>query len=202
VPVTSALGRRVTTRAGEAWFDSHISGAELDAIADYFFRPDDHLDTLIDRSKLTDRAALRARYASWTYAGDPAQMSSVFALRFDGRLIGFTNLLRKRPEENYSHWHIIDPKDRAGGVSSAVYPTRIDLYFELFPIERLVHQTRTSNTGVNRMLDKFVPIAKTEFVARPDGLARPGEFHMRYVTRADLPRIREVGERLARQPRE
>jgi hypothetical protein len=198
VPLTSALGRRVKTQAGEAWFDAKLTDAEFDLIADYFHRPDAHLDTLIDRTRLPERAALRSRYASWAYAGDPAQMNSVFALRLDGRLVGFTNLLRKTPKDNYSHWHIIEPADRAGGISSAIYPARIDLYFELFPIERLVHQTRISNTGVNRMLDKFVPVAKTEFVERPDGLARPGEFHMRYVTRADLPRIREIGERLAR----
>jgi hypothetical protein len=181
-----------------AWFDNHLTDAEFDVIADYFTRPDAHLDTLLDRKRFPGKAALRERYMAWKWAGDPAQMSSIFALRLDGRLIGFTNLLRKSPTENYSHWHIIDPGDRAGGVSSSVYPTRIELYFELFPIERLVHQTRTTNTGVNRMLDKFVPIAKTEFVDRPDGLAKPGEFHMRYVTRADLLRIREIGERLPR----
>jgi hypothetical protein len=196
-PVSSALGRRVPTRLGEAWFDD-ATEADIDAIADYFTRPDPHLDTLIDRTKFPGRAALRERYASWKRTGDPAQMSSVFALRLDGRLIGFTNLLRKTDVDNYSHWHIIDPADRAGGISSAVYPTRIELYFELFPIERLIHQTRITNAGVNRMLDKFVAVAKTEFVERPDGLAKPGEFHMRYVTRADLPRIREIGDKLAK----
>jgi hypothetical protein len=198
VSLDPPLGRRVTTRLGQAWFDNHLTEAEFDAIAGYFHRPDEHLDTLIDRQRLPDRASLRQRYASWVWAGDSSQMNSVFALRLDGRLIGFTNLLRKSPQENYSHWHIIDPNDRAGGISSSVYPTRIELYFALFPIERLVHQTRVTNTGVNRMLDKYVPIAKTEFVERPDGLAKPGEFHMRYVTRADLPRIRETGQRLAR----
>lgn len=197
----SALGRRVKTRLGPVWFDD-VTDADLNAIADYFTRPDAHLDTLIDRARLLDRAGLRQRYASWAWTGDPNQMNSVFALRVASgqasRLIGFTNLLRKTPMENYSHWHIIDPADRAGGVSTAIYPTRIDLYFGLFPIERLVHQTRVTNTGVNRMLDRFVPVAKTEFVDRPDGLAKPGEFHMRHVTRADLPRIREIGERLAR----
>ncbi len=197
----SPLGRRVPTRLGPVWFDNAVTDADLDVMADYFHRPDPHLDTLIDRTKFRGAAVLRERYASWVWSGDPAQMSSVFALRVESagasRLIGFTNLLRKTPEENYSHWHIIDPPDRAGGVSSAIYPTRIDLYFDLFPIERLIHQTRVTNTGVNRMLDKFVPIAKTEFVARPDGLAKPGDFHMRYVTRADLPRIRETGARLA-----
>jgi hypothetical protein len=196
-PVTDALGRRVPTRAGQVWFDD-ATDADLDAIADYFIRPDAHLDTLLDRAKMPDKAGLKARYAAWRRTGDPGQMQSVFALRLEGRLIGFTNLLRRSEMENYSHWHILDPDVRAGGISSAVYPTRLDLYFGLFPIERLVHQTRVSNTGVNRMLDRFVPVAKTEFVERPDGLAKPGEFHMRYVMRSDLPRIRRIGEQLAR----
>jgi hypothetical protein len=196
MPNASPVGRRIATRLGEAWFDADVTEADLDAIADYFHRPDPHLDTLIDRARLPAMAALRERYASWRWAGDVAQMSSVFALRLadgaGGRLAGFTNLLRKTPAENYSHWHILDPGDRAGGLSSAVYPTRLELYFGLFPIERLVHQTRVTNTGVNRMLDKFVPVAKTEHVERPDGLARPGEFHIRHVSRADLPRIRAM----------
>jgi hypothetical protein len=195
-PVTDALGRRVPTRTGHVWFDD-ATDADLDAIADYFTRPDAHLDTLLDRGKMPERAELKARYSAWRRTGDPGQMQSVFALRLEGRLIGFTNLLRRSEMENYSHWHILDPDVRAGGISSAVYPTRLDLYFGLFPIERLVHQTRVTNTGVNRMLDKFVPVAKTEYVERPDGLARPGEFHMRYVMRSDLPRIREIGEMLA-----
>jgi RimJ/RimL family protein N-acetyltransferase len=196
--MTDALGRRVVTRLGDVWFDD-VTDADLDAIADYFYQPDAHLDTLLDRARMPDRAGLRSRYASWRYAGDPGQMSSVFALRLadqpGGRLVGFTNLLRKTATDNYSHWHILDPAARAGGISSAVYVTRLDLYFGLFPIERLIHQTRVTNTGVNRMLDKFVPIAKTEFVERPDGLAKPGEFHTRYVWRADLPRIRELASR-------
>jgi RimJ/RimL family protein N-acetyltransferase len=193
--MTDALGRRVATRLGDVWFDD-VTDADLDAIADYFYQPDAHLDTLLDRARMPDRAGLRARYASWRYAGDPGQMSSVFALRLadqaGGRLVGFTNLLRKTATDNYSHWHILDPAALAGGISSAVYMTRLDLYFGLFPIERLVHQTRVTNTGVNRMLDKFVPVAKTELVERPDGLAKPGEFHTRYVWRADLPRMREI----------
>jgi hypothetical protein len=195
MPLGPALGRRVPTRLGEIWFDADVTDTDLDAIADYFTRPDPHLDTLIDRMKLPARENLRQRYASWRYTGDPAQMFSVFALRLDHRLVGFTNLLRKTPDENYSHWHIIDPADRAGGVSTAIYPTRIALYFDLFPIARLVHQTRVTNEGVNRMLDRFVPVAKTEFVEKPDGLARAGEFHIRYVTRADLPRILAMAPR-------
>jgi hypothetical protein len=194
--VDRPLGRRVPTRLGELWFDK-LTEADLDAVAGYFLRPDPHLDAIMDRSKLPGQAALRAYYDTARYSGDPGQMAAAFGLRLDSRLVGFTILMRKTPEENYSHWHIIDPKDRAGGVSSAIYPTRIELYFDLFPIGRLIHQTRSTNTGVNRMLDRFVPVAKTEFVENPDGLARPGDFHIRYVTRADIPRIREIGRRFS-----
>lgn len=201
MPTGPALGRRVPTRLGDVWFDADLAEDDLDIMADYFTRPDAHLDTLMDRTKLT-RERLRERYAAWRWSGDRSQMSSVFALRCvsaEGvRLIGFTNLLRRAPDENYSHWHIIEESDRSSGVSSAIYPTRIDLYFELFPIERLVHQTRVTNTGVNRMLDKFVPVSRVEHVDKPDGLAKPGEFVIRYVTRADIPRIHAIAEKIAR----
>lgn len=198
MPIEPALRRRIPTRLGEAWFDDQLDEDDFDAVADYFTRPDAHLDTLIDRARMPDRARLKERYAAWRWGGDPAQMSALFALRLENRLVGFTNLLRRTPDTNFSHWHIIDSSVRAGGLSSAVYPARLDLYFGLFPIDRLIHQTRVTNTGVNRMLDRFVPIAATEFVEKPDGLAKPGEFHIRYVMRADLPRIREIAKRLAR----
>ena len=57
------------------------------------------------------------------------------------------------------------------------------------PINRLIHQTRPENIGVNRLLDRFIPIAETSFVAMPDGLALPGIFNLRHVMRDDLPRI-------------
>jgi hypothetical protein len=197
MPLGPVLGRRVPTRLGPAWFDAELSDGDLDTIVDYFTRPDAHLDTLIDRSRMPPPEKLRERYAAWRWAGDPDQMSSVFALRLDGRFVGFTNLLRRTPEENYSHWHIVDESCRAGGLSTAIYPTRIDLYFDLFPIARLVHQTRVTNTGVNRMLDKFVPVARIEHVDKPDGLSKPGEFVTRHVTRDVIPRIRALGEKLA-----
>jgi hypothetical protein len=59
----------------------------------------------------------------------------------------------------------------------------------LVPIDRLIHQTRTRNIAVNRMLDKYVPIAETRYIEDPDGVALPGEFHLRYVFRKDVPRF-------------
>ena len=114
-------------------------------------------------------------------------------------MIGYTLLNQYTADTNYSHWHVISKERRAAGVSSALYPYRIRMYFETSSIERLIHQTRTRNAGVNRMLDKYVPIAETRYVDDPDGVAMPGEFHMRFVYRADIPRLFARAEALAAQ---
>ena len=41
------------------------------------------------------------------------------------------------------------------------------------------------------MLDKFVPISETRYIQDPDGVALPGEFHLRYAFREDVPRVFE-----------
>ncbi len=68
------------------------------------------------------------------------------------------------------------PTLRASGISTALYPHRVKAYFDLVPIMRLIHQTRTRNIAVNRMLDKFVPAAETCHVEQPDGVALPASF--------------------------
>jgi hypothetical protein len=187
---------RVQTKLGIASFrDATIADAKW--IAAYFHRPDAHLDTLIDRSKLVPVEIMAVGFRAMIRTCDPGQMRSVFVIDLDGRHIGFTNLFRQSPEVNYSHWHIVDERARAGGISTALYPHRIKMYFDLFPIERLIHQTKTCNIGVNRMLDKFVPIAETVWIDKPGGLASPGEFAIRYVRRADISpifaRAKELG---------
>ena len=84
----------------------------------------------------------------------------------------------------------------AAGLSTALYPHRIKTYFDTTSIERLIHQTRTRNVGVNRMLDKYVRVAETAFIKNPDGVAKPGEFHIRYVLRADVPRLFKIAAAL------
>jgi hypothetical protein len=39
------------------------------------------------------------------------------------------------------------------------------------------------------MLDRFIPVAETRWIEKPDGVALPGEFHIRYVWRSDVARI-------------
>jgi len=132
--------------------------------------------------------------------GDEKQANIALGITLDGQLVGYTLLNRYLDEANYSHWHIILPVLRGKGISTALYPLRIKTYFEVAPIARLIHQTRTRNVAVNRMLDKFVPIAETKQIENPDGVALPGEFNLRYVRREDvasiLARAEDLGIRL------
>lgn len=162
---------------------------DIENVVAYWYQSgDQHLDALgIDRTLLGTAEDTRVRMLRGVRTGDPNQENLAFAITLEGTFAGYTLLSRYTPQLNYSHWHITDPRLRGSGLSSALYPHRIKLYFDSVPIERLIHQTRTRNLGVNRMLDRYLPVAETRYVERPDGVALPGEFHLRYVFRRDIP---------------
>jgi hypothetical protein len=172
-----------------------LEEADIEAVVGYWFGTADLEFLGIDTMLMGTPDTMRAHYRSRLRNGDKNQKSISYVITLDGAMIGYTILNQYAPDTNYSHWHIITPNVRAGGISSALYPFRIKMYFDTTNLQRLIHQTRTRNIGVNRMLDKFVPIAETGYVEKPDGIAGPGEFHTRYVTRADLPRLMALASR-------
>jgi hypothetical protein len=54
---------------------------DADAIAGYFHRPDEHLDTLVDRAKLGSVQETRRAFAAMVRTGDPEQRRAGFAIR-------------------------------------------------------------------------------------------------------------------------
>ena len=164
---------------------------DIPRIADYWLlSPAEFLDSMgIDRARLGSRADIHRRFSFAIRAGGAAQGSLALAITLDESFIGYTLLNQYSAKVNYSHWHIIDAQLRGCGISTALYPYRIKTYFDLAPISRLIHQTRTTNVGVNRMLDKFISVSETKYVENPDGVALPGEFNIRNVTREDIPRL-------------
>ena len=76
---------------------------------------------------------------------------------------------------------------------------RIKAYFDTSATQRLIHLTSVRNQGVNRMLDKYVPVAETRWVEKLDGAGAPGDYHLRYVRREDLPRLFARAAEIARQ---
>jgi RimJ/RimL family protein N-acetyltransferase len=168
-----------------------ITSADIPTIVNYWISaPDEHLTSMgVDRRRIGTQEDIYRRFANAIRTDDVRQSNIALGITLDERLVGYTLLNRYSDDVNYSHWHIIVPNLRAKGLSSALYPHRISAYFEVAPISQLIHQTRTTNVGVNRMLDKFVPVSETKFVEKPDGVANPGEFHLRYVRREDIPGI-------------
>jgi hypothetical protein len=190
---------RTETRTGFAVLRD-LTHADIEQVAAYWYTSgEDYLDHLgIDRVLLGSPEDTHRRMLRAIPTGDPDQQSLAFAITVDGVFAGYTLLNQYTLELNYSHWHITDPRLRASGLSTALYPHRIKTYFDAVPIRRLVHQTRTRNIGVNRMLDRYLPVAETRYIENPDGVALPGEFHLRYVVREDVP---SFFERLAVKPR-
>ena len=173
-----------------------LEKSEIEAVVAYWHRGGADLAHLgVDTARMGTPDDMRRWYRSRLRTGDKAQPQIAYAITLDANLVGYTLLNRYERGIGHSHWHIIARDVRAQGISSALYPHRIKMYFDTSDIQRLTHQTLTRNIGVNRMLDKFVAVAETGFVTNPDGLALPGEFHMRYVTRADVPRLFEIAAR-------
>jgi RimJ/RimL family protein N-acetyltransferase len=168
-----------------------LTAADIPPIVDYWLSmPEEPLAFMgVDRQRLGSHDEIQRRFSSAIRTGDASQPNIALAITLDDRLVGYTLLNRYSAEVNYSHWHIIVPALRAKGLSTALYPHRIQAYFEIAPIAQLIHQTRTRNVAVNRMLDKFIPVAETKHIEKPDGVASPGEFHLRYVRREDIPAI-------------
>ena len=168
-----------------------LTTVDLPAIVDYWLlSPDEHFAFMgVDRQRLGSAEDIHQRFANAIRTGDSCQSAISLGITLEDRLIGYTLLNRYLEDVNYSHWHIIAPNLRGKGLSTALYPYRVKAYFDLAPISRLIHQTRTRNVGVNRMLDKFIPVSETKFIDKPDGVAAPGEFHVRFVRREDIPGI-------------
>jgi RimJ/RimL family protein N-acetyltransferase len=170
-----------------------LTPEDIEHIVGFWYSADgDFLDFLgIDRTRLGSTDDTRQRFTRAIRTGDTNQPSVAFAITVSGNFAGYTLLNRYAPDVNYSHWHITNPALRGVGLSTAFYPFRIKMYFDVIPINRLIHQTRTRNVAVNRMLDRWVPVAETCYIEKPDGVALPGEFHLRYVLRSDVPRFLE-----------
>ncbi len=190
----------VETKAGLVSL-TDIAVEDIDALVHYWHGGVADLEFLaIDMALLGTPQDTYRRFEVAIRNGSPDQANLAFAIRLNNELAGYTLLNRYSPEVNYSHWHITQPGLRAGGLSTALYPYRIKTYFDLTPITRLIHQTRTRNIGVNRMLDKYLPVVETSYVEHPDGVAGPGEFHHRYVRASDIPGFFEKAASLQAAP--
>lgn len=161
---------------------------------------EDHLRYLnIDRDALGTPEDTRGRFRASMRTGDPNQQTVAFSITLEGNVVGYFNLNRYSPLQNFPHFHVIDGDQGLGGAIFCGMPYGLKMLFELFPIERMVVQTRTRVVAINELLDHFLPVIETVQLENPDGLSGPGEFNHRHIHREDVPELIEQCNRLRDQ---
>ena len=108
-----------------------VAAADIPAIADYWLSmPEESLAFMgVDRRASARTMKFDRLLFNAIRTGDASQPNIALAITLDDRLVGYTLLNRYSSDVNYSHWHIIVPTLRAKGLSTALYPHRIQAYF-------------------------------------------------------------------------
>lgn len=155
----------------------------------------------IDRKKLGTPEDSRRRFFDMIRIPGANQPNVIFTITLNDEVIGYTNINRYGPEDNYVHLHTYcfavrsalrarktRTTSRTGaGLAAVMIGPIIAMHLNLLPVRRLILQTRTTNHWINRALDLYLPPAETKFIANPPGLAAPSECHIRYVRHEDIP---------------
>ena len=177
--------------------------SEADAYVHYWHCGGEELKNLlgIDTKKLGTIEDSRKRFLKMIRIPGVEQADVIFTVALNDEMIGYTNINRQGPEDNYVHLHtyrgplrsaIRTGKSSSGAktgasLASVLIGPGMYMYFNLFPIRRLALPTRPQNRWINSALDLYMRPAETRYVDTPIGLAVPGELHLRYVRREDVP---------------
>ncbi len=173
---------RLPTKLGEIVVRDVVD-ADLDALVTYWHGGVADLRFLgIDLGRLGTPEDTRARFRAAMRSGRSDQKTVAFVLAIGDRVIGYSNV-NFRGRDGYAHLHFIDPETRHRGVASLIVPSILKMFFVHLPIDRLVLEARTRNTGINRVIQNLgLKPTETRFLESPDGLAGPGDFNVYLVS--------------------
>jgi RimJ/RimL family protein N-acetyltransferase len=159
---------------------------DIATLVSYWFdSPSAYLTSIgVDVTKLRSRDEMAARLRASIGAAVPER--AYFVVAADDRVLAYTNLNFRTPEVAYAHVHILDDALRGRGFASQLMVRAFQLFFERFPLERVVLETSPENLGVNGLLQKFGLRPEVRDLDVPDGMARPGRFNVYTVERAQM----------------
>jgi RimJ/RimL family protein N-acetyltransferase len=184
---TSYLGREVLIR--------DLEERDVDRLAAYWHENSPALlqSLGVDLSKLKRPEDTRQRFLSSIHKTGAARERVCFVVESRNSLIAYTNLNIRSMEEAYGHFHVLQPSLWARAVSYVLFPTAVQIFFEVLPLRRVMFQTSPENRNINRMLRNFGLEPLRVHLDAPDGMARRGEFNVYTITR-------EAGLNLSRVP--
>jgi RimJ/RimL family protein N-acetyltransferase len=157
-----------------------IQEDDIAIIVDYWHNSDEaFLDSMgVDHAKITSREATAAKFIDSipSNRGEFSRMTLIF--KHDNKPIGYTNVNFDKDRIGYAHVHIINANYRQIGFVARLFKRCIDIYKNEFDVKDLRFQTNTENRRINRYLEKMgYKIAGTDYIDKPDGMARPGWYH-------------------------
>lgn len=162
---------------------------EVEAYVNYWHYSDDKVKDLmgIDRRRLGTPEDSRNRFLTMVRHPGTNQADAIFTITLNDKIIGYTNINCRGIDDNYCHVHAYPccPRSALLGLTLLVGPA-MAMYFTLFPVRRLVLETRPQNRWINHALDLYGLPVETKYVDNPGGLGAAGEKRIRYVHRDDL----------------
>lgn len=201
----------VHTRAGSLALRD-AQPADLDSYLGYWHYSGERTKEMlgIDRRKLGTPADTRERFLAMIRKPGTYPSDVIFTATLNALVIGYTNMNRYGADEAYVHLHLYRRSLRSAlvtrmpgaaatagaGLAAALIGPGLSMYFRLFPLQRLILQTRPENGTINKALDLYGFAVERRYVEHPAGLAAPGEQCLRYVHRDDVPRMLRRGAEL------
>lgn len=192
---------------------------DMDAYVNYWHYSGEEIKNSlgIDRTKLGTPEDSAKRFLEMIRVSDADQPNILITITLNDEVVGYTNVNRHSPDDNYVHMHTyrlrmrsalkvrnsVDSTKTGAGVAVAAIGLMMNMYFNLAPVRRLVLQTRTTNRWINRALDLYMPPAETRYLDTPAGLAAPSEYYLRYIYQEDalwmLKRVELINKGLAQR---
>jgi RimJ/RimL family protein N-acetyltransferase len=173
-----------------------IELADVEHIVDYWHGTDPALlaPLGVDLSKLRSPEATRARFRAMVPAAQEADAppcsSRAVVLCYGGKVVAYSNLNIKSPQDAILHFHVVANKGpRVKALAYLLFPRVLRLFFDETGLDRITLQTATVNRHVGRLLAAFGLRPKRVHLDVPDGLARPGEFDVYEISREESRRL-------------
>lgn len=168
------------TVKGKVFTLNDIEEEDVPRIVDYWHQSDEKflMSMGVDLTKLQSPDITAAKFIESVPANRSETSRITLTFKHDDKLVGYTNVNFNQDGIGFGHVHIIDPAYRQVGFVARFFEDAINVYKKEFGVRHLRFQTNKENRRINRYLEKLgYEIAETEYLSKPDGMAKAGWYH-------------------------
>lgn len=174
---------RIRFKDSEAVIRS-LEEKDIDRLVDYWHSNDAAFLEGIgaDFSKLSSRDATREKFQRALEGKVGPGERAVMVVTLEDQVVGYFNLNFWTREEAAIHAHVLDERMRHTGLATTIASNVLATCFVNLGLQRVIVQTLPTNRASNGFLEKLGLVGRREYIEKPDGMARPGEFCVYEIT--------------------